>query len=256
MTRRSPFGFLFYLSTVFIPIFFLSGCGSIQTVSQEEISAITTPQAELIQGNKGWWQAGIGVKFEKGTEPQWKVDLFLAHSIMAPIINKYRENIPLWRFHRRAGQDESGHRFSLIFYSSQKTAGKIFKEIVTSSLLEKARAEGFIVNEDYDDTSEVKLPAINATSDPDWSIITQKAWPYYIMGVSHMWLTMIDDIIIDNPPSAQMTTLKELIDYYGEVDEVILLLWRDEAQHAFLHHLNAIFGYEPMLYIEPKLIRF
>jgi hypothetical protein len=33
-------------------------------------------------------------------------------------------------------------------------------------------------------------------------------------------------------------------------------LWRGNAQHAWLHHLNALFGYQPVLIREQRLMRF
>ena len=254
-------------SAIALVTFFLvasTGCASKQPVYQDVSAVVASSKAKgsLIQ-EKGWWQAAIRIKPVKEAakknviDPLWQVDLFLAHSVMAPILEKYHEDITLWRFHRRAMPDAVGHQFSFAFYSSPQIAKDVFEEIASSTLLEKAKVHGFITAEIYDDTTILTRPAISDTSDGDWSTITQKAWPYYIMGVSRMWLTMIDDIIKDNPPPAEnIKSINDLIDYYNEVNEVVKTLWRDEAQHAFLHHLNAIFGYEPMLYYEPRLIRF
>jgi hypothetical protein len=40
------------------------------------------------------------------------------------------------------------------------------------------------------------------------------------------------------------------------VDEVVEEMWRQEGSHAFLHHLNAIFGYEPVVVYERRLMNF
>ncbi len=254
-----------YMLAMFVFFFFaLTGCASKQPVDQELLAAVAsaTAKGSLVQ-EKGWWRAAIRIKSSKkavkenSIDPLWQVDLFLAHSVMAPILEKYREDITLWRFHRRASTDAVGHQFSFAFYSSPQIAKYVFEDITSSSLLEEAKIRGFITTEIYGDTTILTHPAISDTSDSNWSTITQKAWPYFIMGVSQMWLTMIDDIIKDNPPPAEdIKSITDLIDYYNEVNEVVNTLWRDEAQHAFLHHLNAIFGYQPMLYYEPRLIRF
>jgi hypothetical protein len=240
-----------------------SGCASKQPVSGEELSLILrSPGNDASSAEKGWWQAAFRISSDKETkeaetEPLWHVDLFLAHSVIAPVLEKFSSDIRLWRFHRRAVSDATGHQFRFIFYSSAPAAGDILREIATSSLLAKARSAGFFIDETYDDPIKSAKPAISDTSDDNWSIITQKAWPYYIMGASQTWLTMIDDIIKDNPPSPEATeSIENLIAYYGEVNKVVNTLWRDEAQHAFLHHLNAIFGYEPLLYVEPRMLRF
>ena len=241
-----------------------TGCALKQPANQDVLAVVASSKAkESPIQEKGWWRAALRIKPAKEAaeenviDPLWQVDLFLAHSVMAPILEKYHEDIILWRFHRRATSDAVGHQFSFIFYSSPQIAKHVFEEVAASTLLEDAKICGFITTEKYDDTTILNHPAISDTSDGNWSTITQKAWPYYIMGVSQMWLTMIDDIIKDNPPPAEdIQSINDLIDYYNEVNEVVKTLWRDEAQHAFLHHLNAAFGYEPMLYYEPRLMRF
>ena len=253
-------------SVLVLAIFLLvaaTGCASKQPVHRDAATIVAGLEAKgTIVQEKGWWQAAIRIKQDKGAgdinnDTIWQVDLFLAHSVIAPILEKYHDDITLWRFHRRSAADASGHQFSFLFYSSPQVARQVFAEIADSTLLKDAKNHAFITAEIYDDTTKLAHPAICDTSDPNWSTITQNAWPYYIMGVSQMWLTMIDDIIKDNPPPAEaLTSVNNLIDYYEEVNEVITALWRDEAQHAFLHHLNAIFGYEPMLYYDPRLIRF
>jgi hypothetical protein len=254
----------YYTGLILTALFMtVCGCASKQPVSGEDLALIlssTKTDASLTE--KGWWQAAFRIKSAKETEeaeaePLWHVDVFLAHSVIAPVLEKFSSDIRPWRFHRRAVSDATGHQFRFIFYSSSQVAGDVLREIAASSLLEKARMAGFIIDETYDDPTKSSKPAISDTSDDNWSIITQKAWPYYIMGASQTWLTMIDDIIKDNPPPPETTkSIDDLIDYYGEVNEVVNTLWRDEAQHAFLHHLNAIFGYEPLLYVEPRMLRF
>jgi hypothetical protein len=40
------------------------------------------------------------------------------------------------------------------------------------------------------------------------------------------------------------------------VDERVTTLWRDHGQHVYLHHLNALFGYQPLVIRETNLKRF
>lgn len=266
MIQKLFFYTSYHFSALVLLTFFLvasTGCAARQPVGKDTAAVVAGSETKgsFIQ-EKGWWQAVIRIEPVKEAEgavddTRWQVDLFLAHSVMAPILEKYHDDIALWRFHRRSVPDANGHQFSLLFYSSPQIANHVFEEIADSPLLAEAKNNGFITDEIYDDTTKLARPAIGDTSDGNWSTITQNAWPYYIMGVSQMWLTMIDDIIKDNPPPAEaVQTINGLIDYYAEVNKVITTLWRDEAQHAFLHHLNAIFGYEPMLFYEPRLMRF
>lgn len=85
---------------------------------------------------------------------------------------------------------------------------------------------------------------IKDTSDKNWPEEIQAAWPAYIMGVSNMWLQLIEQEIDD---SAGSTDINVLLDKYRLANQNVTRLWQTEAQHAFLHHLNAIFGYEPLV---------
>ncbi len=64
------------------------------------------------------------------------------------------------------------------------------------------------------------------------------------MGASVMWLGLINQYI--DASGATDRDFDELVDDYDNVDEAIGEIWQSEGQHAFLHHLNALFGYEPM----------
>ena len=52
------------------------------------------------------------------------------------------------------------------------------------------------------------------------------------------------------------SSLEEDRGLYREVNEAITRSWQKEGRHALLHHLNAIFGYEPIkIYVE-QMMRF
>ena len=66
-----------------------------------------------------------------------------------------------------------------------------------------------------------------------------------------MWLGMIEQVsheigIADDP------TLSQLLEHYEQVNNEVTRIWRQEGYHALLHHLNAIFGYEAMVYWEKR----
>ena len=86
---------------------------------------------------------------------------------------------------------------------------------------------------------------MTSVSSHHWSPALQRNWPSYIMGVSTLWLGLIDDFIAD--VSTGDDDVFALLEEYREVDSRITTVWRDEGQHAFLHHLSAVFGYEPLL---------
>jgi hypothetical protein len=65
------------------------------------------------------------------------------------------------------------------------------------------------------------------------------------MGVSSLWLGLINDHIHNSSKASK--SISELLEAYRKVDAKITDNWRIEGQHAFLHHMNAVFGYQPML---------
>jgi hypothetical protein len=78
----------------------------------------------------------------------------------------------------------------------------------------------------------------------------QRAWPYYIMGVSRLWLELIREYEraghLPRSPEAR----------YAAINQKIDRLWRDEGGHALLHHLSAMFGYQEIAVVQRELMRF
>jgi hypothetical protein len=48
----------------------------------------------------------------------------------------------------------------------------------------------------------------------------------------------------------------ELLAHYRGVDEELNRQWRDFGQHAYLHHLSALFGYQPVRIKRSELQQF
>ena len=94
-------------------------------------------------------------------------------------------------------------------------------------------------------------PKVGDTSDPNWSPVMQNTWPHYIMGVSRMWLGMIDQVSQERE-IADSATLGQLLVHYEQVNDAFTHIWQQEGYHALLHHLNAIFGYEALVYWEKR----
>jgi hypothetical protein len=204
----------------------------------------------------GWWYARFAMEWPQGQEPSWHLDLLLAHRVVAPVLDRYRGEIALWRFHRRAIRDSAGHQFSFIFHASPETARKVFSTIQVESTLKEMKARGLILRDSYDDPSVITRPNIQDTSDPRWPPAIQKSWPYYILGVSEMWLNLIADMADGSPEGKTPGDLKEMLAIYEQANASIETLWQEQGQHAFLHHLNAIFGYEPLAIHERRLMTF
>jgi len=209
----------------------------------------------LPSGN-GWWSARFHLHWPLDTEPVWYMDLYLAHQLILPLLETYKNDIYLWRFHRRAARDAAGRMFSFIFYASPQTAQLIFNALKADPLVGILKDAGVIDRAEYDDPTHIARPHIEDTGDRQWPVAIQKTWPYYIMGASQMWLNLIAEIaaenLADNPPSS----IRDIEAFYRQVDQTITRLWQQDGRHAFMHHLNALFEYEPLIYWEKRSMTF
>ena len=231
--------------TLFLIIFcsLIAGCAT-QAVGTGESIDIGT--AYISESGKPlyWWYARFKLVWPPDTEPDFPVDLLLADAVVKPQLHAYWQNIKYWRFHRRAARDNAGHQFSFIFYTDKDTAENIYRSILSDQIATKLKQEKIVQDIILDDLDNNSLTDIKDTSDKNWSPAIQTAWPAYIMGVSNMWLQLIEqEIGVHN----QTADIGALLENYRIANQKITTLWQTEAQHALLHHLNAIFGYEPVI---------
>ncbi len=163
----------------------------------------------------------------------------VAHRIILPVLKSHREQIDWWRIHRRAARDGAGHRFSFIFYASAAEASRIYADIEVNPYLAAWRRAGWIRKVRFDDVTRIERPGIEDTSDPHWPLIIQQTWPAYIMGVSEMWLELVSRL------GEEWAVKGEEEAPYLKINQAIDRLWAENARHAFVHHLNAIYAYQP-----------
>jgi hypothetical protein len=155
-------------------------------------------------------------------------------------------------------RDQTGHQFSFIFYGTASTAEKVFEAIEANSVLKAIKASGTVIAARYDDTTNVKNTAVKDTSDPVWPEALRMTWPYFIMGVSQTWLQTVS-LYADNAPVPEGKTavsVEKIMSFYHHIDSAVKTLWREQGGHAFLHHLNGIFGYEDVIVYEKRLMVF
>jgi hypothetical protein len=229
------------------------GCAT--TGPGKSAEMIKPPPAEIASSD-GWWSARFQIHWPPEEEPAWHMDLLIAHKIIAPVLLQYQDRIRLWRFHRRAVRDGTGHQFSFIFYASAETAFQVFDILRSNALLTKMANSGRIIAEVYDNPDRITKPRVKDTSDPNWPSSVQKSWPYFIMGVSQMWLNLISETVADLPTADASLSLDEYEQFYIEVNATVTLLWEINGRHAFLHHLNALFGYKPVIFYEKRMLKF
>lgn len=234
-------------------ILMIAGCAtprpakSIETIS---------PPADEIAGSVGWWHAQFRIHWPAQEPVEWHWDLLIADKIVAPVLLQHKEAIRLWRVHRRAVRDETGHQFSFIFYASAETAYRVFEQMRANELLAEMRYSGIIDEDRYDNLENNTQPRIEDTSDPGWPPAIQRNWPFYMMGASQMWLNLVSETAADIPRVYSPLSLQENEQQYKKVAVLIDALWKKEAQHAFLHHLSALFGYRAITFYEKRKLKF
>lgn len=210
------------------------------------------PGAVKPASGSGWWSVAIHFRWPTDTRPAMYLDLLVAREIFGPLIDTHRDSLPLWRFHRRAVRDAAGHRLRFIFYALPPTAADINTTLMAHPLMAELHAAGVIERVVIDDPEGDSQADLAATSDPAWSPAMQTSWPYFIMGASQLWLSLMDQFaateILGPPPK----DLEALILYYKGLSDQMTATWQKEGRHALLHHLNALFGYERL----PIYLRF
>lgn len=241
------------LGSVILVVFIISGCSSLGRVPSPEIQPLKP--RELPSGS-GWWYARFRLEWPPDTKPLWYMDLYLAHQVILPKLEQYRPDIDLWRFHRRAARDGAGRQFSFIFYASPRTARLIFNALQADPLVENLMAAGIIERAVYDDPARITRPHIQDTSDENWPASIRKTWPFFIMGASQMWLNLIAEIAEKHLAGGPPASIEQIQTVYQQIDRTVTRLWQQEGRHAFMHHLNGLFEYKPLIYWEKQYMTF
>jgi hypothetical protein len=221
----------------------LTGCAARSPVP-ERLPACQHPSVGN-QIHAFWWAYRFKIDWPPDHEPDFAVDLLVAHAVVKPVLMEFESKIGLWRFHRRANRDHTGHQFTFLLYSDPETAEAVFRKIGNSGVLGEALAAGIVARTIMDNPATPERPRIEDTSDARWSPLLQRTWPYFIMGVSSLWLGLIDEALAEVPEGS--SEIRALLERYRKAEARVISIWRDEGQHALLHHLNAIFGYTPVL---------
>lgn len=175
--------------------------------------------------------------------------MVVADRIAAPALETYNSKIALWRFHRRAAPTKAGHQFTLSVYTDDHTYGVLKTFIDESATLSSLTTNGYIRRVIHDCRRSDDPTKVSAIADPAWPEPIQRAWPYFIMGASASWLALVQE-----HAAALGPVEGPLPPAYQPVEKQVSGLWRDHGQHAYLHHLSAIFGYHPL--VIQKLLQF
>jgi hypothetical protein len=213
-----------------------------------EPAATFTPEAAALdaeQAQRYWWQVRFRLIWPEDEPPDFSAHLLIAEQLLLPVLIENQADMPLWRFHRRAGRGDSGNQFSLIFYSDKATATRIDAEISSAPLTQWLLDNKLIDKVRFAQRTPEELGRLELTSDSEWPIEIQRSWPYFIMGASQTWLMLVQEL-------SQEDLLEGDVDYsalrahYRQVDSRLNTQWQRYGQHAYLHHLSATFGYQPL----------
>ncbi len=244
--------FLCSLCAVLLAATFLAGCAAVFSPSAAQR---TGEGYASKKAGSGWWYARFQMNWPPDEDPRWHMDALLAHAVLLPVLDRHKADITLWRFHRRAARDLAGHQFSFIFFSSQDTAREVYAEIMSNPVIGELKKNGSILRVSYDEASVVTKPNIEDTSDPAWSPEVKRTWPYFIMGVSQMWLKLVSEASDRAMRESGLGVPEDREQFYRQVNASVESLWKQEGGHACLHHLNALFGYVPVM-VRDRLMRF
>ena len=226
-----------------VGLILLAGCSGV-TPERSRPAVCREPASDT--ADRVWRAVRFQIQWPEGVAAEWYMDALIAHRVIGPIIERYRTRIPLWRFHRRAARDAAGHQFSFIYYSDTATACRVVEAVHSDSLVPVLLQAGLIKRVVADEDGKTAKPGIADTSDQNWSPVVQSTWPYFIMGVSQTWLEMIEIEAGHRQSSIDHASIDTLQEQYRRIDDEVRKVWMTEGHHAFLHHLNAVFGYAPI----------
>jgi hypothetical protein len=202
------------------------------------------PRAE--GGEPVWQRVRLRIRWDRANAPRWHIDALLAHRVAAPALERERNALALWRFHRRAADDATGHAFSTLTFAAPAVNARLCRDIESDRLVAALIAGGVLERVECEGFGPEKGGLVEATSDPRWSPELQRSWPYFIMGASQTWLRLIDEYARQALPAGGAQPVDETLAVYEQVNRAVTRTWQQEGHHAFLHHLNALFGYAPI----------
>jgi hypothetical protein len=188
----------------------------------------------------GWWYVRFRLTWPEGEEALWYPDLLLADRVIGPVLAAEGAAIPLWRFHRRAARDGAGRQFSFIFRATPATARRVNAQVAADPWVTRLQEEKIVQQVVFEDPDRNQRPGIGDTSDKNWSPEMQVVWPYFIMGVSRLWLGLIREL------AHRHDWPEEPLARYAALEQALNAHWRVEGGHALLHHLSGVFGYQEL----------
>jgi hypothetical protein len=198
------------------------------------------------QSSLGWYTGYFRFSWPTKSEPQWYLDLIIGHAVVAPVIHRYLQGLSLWYFHRRANRDERGHEFAFSFLTTAEHAQEISVELQGDSLLKDLHEAGLVLEDTCANLESIPTSEKPPYSWHDWPSSVQNSWPHFVMGACQTWLKLADILLPAIQQTSPASDLNIILQHYQQLLTQINDLWQKNGAHAFLHHLNAVFGYIPV----------
>jgi len=197
---------------------------------------------------KKWNNFRFKITWDVNQNPKWWIDLFILDDIVRKVLLEHRDEIELWRVHRMADIDSVRHQLTFLCYTADKTAKSIDTSISAKDTLKVLKDNNLLKEYFWEEKLEKNTKTNIQDGEDNWPIELKKSWPFFIQGVSEMFLELIAQIKNQIPDKVQPSDPISLIErYYVELEKRLLGLWYESGNRAFFHHINAVFGYAPLV---------
>ena len=117
----------------------------------------------------------------------------------------------------------------------------IYQHFKNNKVLTKLHRQQLLSEVSYDPLYNNRQTKIADTSDPTWPEKIRSSWPFFMMGASQMWLGQIRAFKQETPDEL------EIKQRYITIQNNLTDIWQQQGQHALMHHLNALYAYQPVL---------
>ena len=182
-------------------------------------------------------------RFHVDDEPRFFLDLAVIDLLLWPAMKARLVRpglIKQWRFHRRYEDDKTGHQLSLIVKTNPDVARTLFDNVHEQDYFKWMEDDGLIIETSFIDKGKRHRSDV---ADPGWPRELQDSWGFFAQGASKFLAILVDNIVDGRFP----TGANEIVDLYCNVEVTLGDIWSRYGQHAFFHHISAMFGYMPLV---------
>ena len=235
------------ISALIMFVVVLGACTTspVRDLDEKAAAAHARGDSDLLE----WRYVRLRLQRAQGGETNSYLDGLIADRVVRPLIEGYEDQLPLWRFHRRWSDDATGHQFSFIFFARPAVADALIARLEKDPLLRGLKSDGHLIEFRIDRLGPDRASDPAATSDAAWPVEIQREWPKFIMGASSMWLGLLGT-------EAGKHAHLALHERYQAVEHALDEMWFKRGNHAFFHHLSALFGYKPVRVIRRDVMTF